>query len=426
MADSTISALPAGVSLSGTELLPIVQSGVTVQVPTLFVLNYVAALFSANNGASFVTYMSPATGGVPMTVAAKLQQIKDIKDVGGKGDGTTDDLAAFGNLTGGLCTISSPSSSYKLSANWQPPAADRTIIAAADISFTGNHPDYNNLIPYEAVPGPLWSQILVSKTYGAGWAGTGNLFQVASYAKANVANVDVVALYGAGEAAAAGSKAWGLNTSCYSSNATGTAIGYELNMGTLTAGGTSYGLVIASSGAGAQPLNAIQVNANEVGAQPLDGLLFGFAVTRGCVTNALLRASGDSSTNQCQNFLKIQGVKATIAEIDIPSLLVDPSPAYTNNRLRVKAGSTGNDVLVTVDAVDTNAGINIAGHGSSGGGLLDGGLNFKMKWNSTGIGFYGAAPAAKPTVTGAKGGNAALASLLTALATLGILTDSTT
>jgi len=41
------------------------------------------------------------------------------------------------------------------------------------------------------------------------------------------------------------------------------------------------------------------------------------------------------------------------------------------------------------------------------------------------IGFFGHAPAAKPAVTGSRGGNAALASLLTALAGLGLLTDST-
>lgn len=36
------------------------------------------------------------------------------------------------------------------------------------------------------------------------------------------------------------------------------------------------------------------------------------------------------------------------------------------------------------------------------------------------------APTSKPTVTGSRGGNAALASLLTGLAALGLLTDSTT
>lgn len=42
------------------------------------------------------------------------------------------------------------------------------------------------------------------------------------------------------------------------------------------------------------------------------------------------------------------------------------------------------------------------------------------------LGFFGAAVAAKPTVTGSRGGNAALASALTALANLGLITDSST
>jgi len=42
------------------------------------------------------------------------------------------------------------------------------------------------------------------------------------------------------------------------------------------------------------------------------------------------------------------------------------------------------------------------------------------------VGFFGAAAAAKPAITGSRGGNAALASLLTALAGLGLITDNTT
>jgi Na+/glutamate symporter len=41
------------------------------------------------------------------------------------------------------------------------------------------------------------------------------------------------------------------------------------------------------------------------------------------------------------------------------------------------------------------------------------------------IGFYGTAAQAKPTVTGSRGANAALTSLCTALATLGLITNST-
>jgi hypothetical protein len=42
------------------------------------------------------------------------------------------------------------------------------------------------------------------------------------------------------------------------------------------------------------------------------------------------------------------------------------------------------------------------------------------------MGFYGASAVTKPTITGSRGGNAALASLLTGLAGMGLITDSTT
>lgn len=45
--------------------------------------------------------------------------------------------------------------------------------------------------------------------------------------------------------------------------------------------------------------------------------------------------------------------------------------------------------------------------------------------DGTNLGFYGATPGAKPTITGSRGGNAALGNLLTALATLGLITNST-
>ena len=42
------------------------------------------------------------------------------------------------------------------------------------------------------------------------------------------------------------------------------------------------------------------------------------------------------------------------------------------------------------------------------------------------LGFYGAAPQPQPTVTGSRGGNEALESLLSALSRLGLITDKTT
>lgn len=49
--------------------------------------------------------------------------------------------------------------------------------------------------------------------------------------------------------------------------------------------------------------------------------------------------------------------------------------------------------------------------------------NSRLKIDSTGIGFFGSTPIAKPTVTGSRGGNAALQDLLSELANLGLIID---
>ncbi len=54
--------------------------------------------------------------------------------------------------------------------------------------------------------------------------------------------------------------------------------------------------------------------------------------------------------------------------------------------------------------------------------VLDGDLDH----NGSNIGVFGTAPTTKKTVTGSRGGNAALASLLTQLAAYGLITDSST
>jgi hypothetical protein len=78
-----------------------------------------------------------------------------------------------------------------------------------------------------------------------------------------------------------------------------------------------------------------------------------------------------------------------------------------NNALLVSPGSTGGTDIVMLP---------------SGSGNIVFAANVSMQRP----GFNGTAPVAKPAVTGSRGGNAALASLLTAIAATGLLTDSTT
>jgi hypothetical protein len=95
------------------------------------------------------------------------------------------------------------------------------------------------------------------------------------------------------------------------------------------------------------------------------------------------------------------------------------------------AGTTS-DMTRHISLFGTAAGFNVTSgrlNIVNGGGVatyvvVNGADRFGV--TATGLGFNGTAPVAKPTVSGAKGSNAALASLMTALAAYGLVTDSTT
>ena len=77
----------------------------------------------------------------------------------------------------------------------------------------------------------------------------------------------------------------------------------------------------------------------------------------------------------------------------------------------------------------TGGNVNIAsgtGAPTPGNVTISAGATTRIACGNTGIGFFGVAQSARPNVTGSRGGNAALASLLTGLAGLGLITDNTT
>jgi len=99
MAGTKISELPsATLPLTGAEIVPVVQSGATVQT-TLATMPYVPT----------------GTGAVTTTIQAKLREMVSVKDFGAKGDGTTDDTAAMtaAHATGKL--VFYPKGDYKFS-----------------------------------------------------------------------------------------------------------------------------------------------------------------------------------------------------------------------------------------------------------------------------------------------------------------------
>jgi hypothetical protein len=87
----------------------------------------------------------------------------------------------------------------------------------------------------------------------------------------------------------------------------------------------------------------------------------------------------------------------------------------------------GGDVIVAGgnSGLDGGGGFGFPGNTRIRGGTgdFDGSIHIG-DLNTDGVGFFGATPVSRPNVTGSRGGNAALADLLTDLALLGLITDS--
>lgn len=113
------------------------------------------------------------------------------------------------------------------------------------------------------------------------------------------------------------------------------------------------------------------------------------------------------------------------------ALITLNAPSAKNNSIQFKRGGSNawllydaaSTTLYLRDSVNSKMHVTFTPGAGAGGGTTEFNTGVKVVGN---VGFYNAAPAAKPTVSGSRGGNAALASLLTALSGLGLLTDSST
>lgn len=101
-----------------------------------------------------------------------------------------------------------------------------------------------------------------------------------------------------------------------------------------------------------------------------------------------------------------------------------------NNNSSAESGSNnGSDLIIQRYADDGSLLGAVMSFGrATGNAQINGALELDGTFNHDGSSFgaMGATPVTRPNVTGSRGGNAALASLLTSLASLGLITDSTT
>lgn len=135
--------------------------------------------------------------------------------------------------------------------------------------------------------------------------------------------------------------------------------------------------------------------------------------------NALL-LKVDADSGQTGAIVEINSSTVTLFEIGQNGKSFFQSDANVEI-LKIKAHSSTAGSTVTF-RVTTSGNATRFGVNNDGDCQIAGDLNH----DGAGVGFYGTAPVAKPAVTGSRGGNAALADLLTDLASQGLITDSTT
>lgn len=431
------------VSISGVTQTPGVDylwsAGTTISFTTAppsgtdnILVRYMQGLPLGYSAGDLVSFTQSGVGATVRTVQDKLRESASDRDFGSVVDGVYDDRPALVSmLSSGIGLLSITTGSHKLSSAWNPSAQDVTIVASPKAEFVTNAPNYSgasSLVPN--IPDPIYSGYLARKNYTSAHWNTyaGNVMHHATVAETDATNmyaggINLVSSFNFARANGAGSSVWGANIVAYSNNATANAIGIELNCGVLVSGGTAYGLVVASAG-NFQVQNAVQVQANNASSTYKQGIDFNYSAGIDVVSGAVIRASGDG-TNVSQRLLYSTGVSFSQAEIDIPSFSVQATVANTANRMSVRGAIAGASPRIT-PLGETDVGMLVMPRGTGTGILADGLSSGKFRWNQTGIGFNTTSPIAKPTVTGSRAGNAALADLLTKLSSYGLITDSTT
>ena len=123
-----------------------------------------------------------------------------------------------------------------------------------------------------------------------------------------------------------------------------------------------------------------------------------------------------------------------VMAIDQRNGLVDFTYEDGQNNISVRGYNNAGTAIIGTPANNDVINFNIAGSTTYSYYQVPQSFNVKqdinvagnLTANATQVGFYSTTAISKPTVTGSKGGNAALTSLMTALANLGLVTNSTT
>jgi hypothetical protein len=213
---------------------------------------------------------------------------------------------------------------------------------------------------------------------------------------------NIVGIYGQADRRADNALVWGMNSRTIDNGFGGLNIwGYEcnLNIDNVTTTGLGIDLV---GGSTVEPNLSTAVNIQAIGvfSTPKKRWTYGLrTVAASCVVGVQIGPDGDGANRGSQPFHIMYSNSTGLESIAMSAI----SDSLGNMVLTGGGDATRLFALKTPGSTDAN-----------------------IQLQNDGVGFFGAFPTTRRVVSGSRGGNAALASLLTALGELGLIEDTTT
>ena len=392
-------------------------------------------LMSSSAGSANVGFIQAGAGAVLQTAQTKMREVITANDFGATGNGSTNDGADIAETIAAATHAVFPSGTYKNTSTALSLSFNKTLefksgarisnsgsgslSALGTVAHWGYNPDNMTFTDWTNKANKVGLVVDVGGHGNTSFSAIGSVagmvgavsvpsaattggFGVAGYIKNASANAGGagVAVYGESTCQATNALCWGLNTRTIDNGHQSTVWGAEIDLNIDNAATDVLG-VECVGGSTVEPGIAKAFNVNAIG----------------YFTSPKKRWSHGFNTND----------GAAITGIALGSTL-EAANAPTQSMEMFRRDASNNRQLAMTMQTDIygSFGFKAAIAGQIFGLGTVSGTDTVIKIRNDDIGFFGTFPSAKPTVTGSKGGNAALASLLTALAGLGLITDSST
>lgn len=367
---------PEGYALLGNTLT--FTSPIPVGVTKVYVNGGVARLTSAPTDGS-VTSASLAPNSV---TAPSIAQ--------GAIDGTKLNVSGAGSLTPNIIFAHNPSALTSFTAspgqNFEGISVD---VGSYGIRQFGTLPNIVGICGAINIP--------ASATSGANGIGIAGYVKNASPTAGNATNG--VAVFGQADCEATNSLIWGANTVSLDNGFQTTVWGAEFDINLTNVNSVAKGVDIVG-GSTVEPAVTIGLRIGPLGT---------FSSPPKRWARGIMIDDGSSIT----------GIEVGAASLNTNSASLPINFFYYDSSNVRRQGGT----IIS----DNSGNMNFGASDSTKLAVFQTGANKQIVvGGGAGLGFYGQTPAGKQTVSGSKGGNAALASLMSALSSIGLFTDSTT